>query len=546
MAAKFLIVNNGMTEARGHYVEVGIAMARAARARGFDVLMAVHARCDVTALPSDLPTLPFFRVDHWGHFVEERMPAAMPLRGELRPLCDTPIEVVLDGRASFRELLDARFAQSPAAAEGWKAKLTRIARRVFPPLIIGAFRALVPPIGFDWLRAISRRARGLPPAPWSEADGTQWSDSAPLPQDVEGLLRRELGRIPPDHNEFTHYRMFAEDFERLLTLCEIGPNDHVYLPTAYGRDAAAILALVNRVGTDRVPTFHLEYLHPILSAAELERETCPFKAFHTRTHRAYFDACRAYPESPRVQFYADTPEHVADYSALAGFGFRHLPVPFRADLIPPSPLRRENDPLRVLFLGDLREEKGFTKLPALMRAVSAELHGPRIQFVVPGAIHTEERTPEMMTALAELESYPPDMVERPHRDGFIPADDYYRLLASADVVLCPYDAKVYRNRTSGVFAEAVAAGKPTIVPADTWLSSAQEPGTGEAYVNDRDLFRALRRVCGDYARYRAAAKAASERWLARHSPENVLAEMLGEAAPRAASGQVKPALASVS
>jgi glycosyltransferase involved in cell wall biosynthesis len=247
-----------------------------------------------------------------------------------------------------------------------------------------------------------------------------------------------------------------------------------------------------------------------------------------------------------VRFYTDTPEHAADYSALAGFSFRHLPVPFRADLIPLLPSRRENDPLRVLFLGDLREEKGFTKLPALVRAMSADPHSPRVQFVVPGAIHTEERAPEMITALAELESYSSEVVERPHRDGFIPADDYYRLLASAEVVLCPYDAKVYRNRTSGVFAEAVVAGKPTIVPADTWLSSAQEPGTGEAYVNDRDLFRALRRVCADYARYRAVAEAASERWLARHSPENVLAEMLGEGAPRVASVQVKPALASVS
>src|SRR5262245_57363815 len=166
MAAKFLIVNNGMTEARGHYVEVGIAMARAARARGFDVLMAVHARCDVTAIPSDLPTLPFFRVDHWGHFVEERLPGAIPLRGQLRPLCDTPIEAVLDGRASFRELLDSRFTQPANASEGLKAKLARIARRVLPPLITGVFRALVPPVGFDWLRAISCRARGLPPAPW--------------------------------------------------------------------------------------------------------------------------------------------------------------------------------------------------------------------------------------------------------------------------------------------------------------------------------------------------------------------------------------------
>ena len=523
MAARFLIVNNGMTEARGHFVETGVAIARAARLRGFDVLMAVHARCDTRELPADLPTLPLFRVDHWGHFVNEVVPAAVPLRGQLRPLCDTPIEAVLDGRASLRDLLDARFIPPAHARSSLKMKLKHLVRRTLPPALVAVFRALAPPAAFDWLRAASRRRRGLPPAPWSEAGRGHASDYLPVPTDVEGVLRRELGRIPPDHNEYVHYQMFAADLERMLTLCDAGPGDHVYLPTAYGRDAAAVLALVRRVGADNLPTFHLEFRHAVLSPAELARERDPFKAFHTRTHRAYFDACRAYPESPKVRFYTDTSELAADYAALAGFPFGVLPIPFRANLIPPA--APSPGPLRVLFLGDLRDEKGFTKLPPLVRALA-----PRVRFVVPGALHTEEREPAMLAALAELEAYPADVVERPHRDGFVPAEDYYTLLSSADVVLCPYDATAYRARSSGVFAEAVAAGKPTIVPNDTWMASEQPPGTGETYTDARGLLRALRRVCGDYPAYRAAADAASGRWGARHTPENLLASLLGETA----------------
>jgi glycosyltransferase involved in cell wall biosynthesis len=539
MAAKFLIVNNGMTEARGHFVETGVAIARAARRRGFDVLMAVHARCTGRELPADLPTIPIFRVDHWGHIVDERQPAAVPLRGELGPLCDTSIEAVLDGRASLRELLDARFAAPQEQAPGLKARIAHTARRVLPPILTGLFRALTPPVAFDWIRAASRRRRGLPPAPWAEG-GSASVTFAPLSTDVEGLLRHELGRIPPDHNEFVHYQMFAADLERLLTLCEAGPGDHVYLPTAYGRDAAAVLALVQRVGAERLPTFHLEYRHAVLSPAELDRETNAFKAFHTRAHRAYFDACRAYPESPKVRFYTDTPELAADYAALAGFPFHVLPIPFRADLIPPAPQRLPTDPLRVLFLGDLRDEKGFTKLPPLVRAMCSEV---RVQFVIPGVLHPEEREPAMLAALAELETYPAEQVERLHRDGFVPAEDYYRLLASADVVLCPYDAQAYRSRSSGVFAEAVAAGKPTVVPADTWMASAQEPGAGETYSDDRGLLTAVRGVCANFPAYRAAADRARTRWLARHTPENLLAQVLGEAAPGIAATRTKVALA---
>ena len=376
MAAKFLIVNNGMTEARGHFVETGVAIGRAARRRGFDVLMAVHARCNGRELPADLPTLPIFRVDHWGHIVDERQPAAVPLRGELGPLCDTPIEAVLDGRASLRELLDARFERPRDTRIGLKPRLARFVRGILPPLVTGLFRALTPPVLFDWVRAVSRKRRGLPSAPWAEG-GTHATDCAPLPGDPEGMLGRELGRTPPDHNEFVHYRMFAADLERLLALCGAGPGDHVFFPTAYGRDAAAVLALVSRVGADRLPTFHLEFRHAVLSPSELDRETDPFRAFHTRTHRAYFDACRAYPESPCVRFYTDTRELAADYAALSGFAFGVLPIPFRADLIPPAPPRRPTDPLRVLFLGDLREEKGFTKLPPLVRAVCADARPAR-------------------------------------------------------------------------------------------------------------------------------------------------------------------------
>jgi hypothetical protein len=543
MAAKFLIVNNGLTEARGHFVETAIAVARAARRRGFDVLMAVHARCDGRELPTDLPTLPIFRVDHWGHIAEERPPAAVPLRGELGPLCDAPIEDVLDGRASLQELLDTRLIAPHAAKPGLKTRLARHVQRVLPPALSGSFRLLAPPVLFDWLRALSRRRRGLPPAPWAEGGAAHAAVFEALPTDVEGLLRRELGRIPPDHNEFAHYQMFAADLERLLTLCEAGPDDHVFLPTAYGRDAAAVLALVQRVGAERLPTFHLEFRHAALSPTELDRETCPFRAFHTRTHRAYFDACRAHPESPKVRFYTDTPELASDYATLAGFPFGVLPIPFRADLIPPTPPRIPTDPLRVLFLGDLRAEKGFTKLPALVRALCAQTRGPHVQFVIPGALHPEEHAPAMQEALARLEAYPAEQVERPHREGFVPTDDYYYLLATADVVLCPYDARAYRARSSGVFAEAVAAGKPTVVPADTWMASVQEPGAGETYCTERGLLTAVRRICADYPAYRAEAEDARGRWLARHAPENLVAQLLGQTVPGVVTARVRTAWA---
>jgi glycosyltransferase involved in cell wall biosynthesis len=473
MAAKFLIVNNGMTEARGHFVETGVAVAHAARARGFDVAMGAHAHCIGDGVPAEVPLLPLFRVDHWGHIV--------------------------------------------ARPRGAKARFAKVARALLPARL------------FDWARAKSRARRGLPTKPWAE--GGSAMPTAPRAVDPEVQLRRALGAIPPDHSEYEHYRLFAADLDRFLSACGAGPGDHVYFPTAYGRDALAALALAARTGAHG-PTFHLEYRHAILSPAELAREADPFRAFHTRTHRAYFDACRALAPSPRVRFYTDTSELAADYAAHSGVSFEVLPIPFRAELIPPAPPRTSTDPVRVLFLGDLRDEKGFTKLPSLVRALCT---GGGVQFVIPGALHAEEQSLPMRTALADLESHPAEVVARPYRDGFIPAEDYYRLLAAADVVLCPYDAGAYRARSSGVFAEAVAAGKPTVVPAGTWMAREQPPGTGGTYTDTNELLTALERVCRNLARYLAAAERARAGWRARHSPAALVEQLLCEPPRRGAA-----------
>jgi hypothetical protein len=49
--------------------------------------------------------------------------------------------------------------------------------------------------------------------------------------------------------------------------------------------------------------------------------------------------------------------------------------------------------------------------------------------------------------------------------------EYADQMARADVVLLPYDPAVYRRRTSGIFVEAVVAGKLPVVSAGTWAGS---------------------------------------------------------------------------
>jgi glycosyltransferase involved in cell wall biosynthesis len=48
--------------------------------------------------------------------------------------------------------------------------------------------------------------------------------------------------------------------------------------------------------------------------------------------------------------------------------------------------------------------------------------------------------------------------------------EYRDLLGSSDVVLLPYHLDHYTRRTSGVFCEALVAGKPVISTEGSWMS----------------------------------------------------------------------------
>ena len=57
-------------------------------------------------------------------------------------------------------------------------------------------------------------------------------------------------------------------------------------------------------------------------------------------------------------------------------------------------------------------------------------------------------------------------------------------MKSADLALFPYEVIPYRQRTSAVFAEAVAYGKPVVVPAGTWLAQQVEEGRAVGIVRE--------------------------------------------------------------
>lgn len=529
MARQFVIVNNGMTDFRGHYFENAVAIAEAAIEQGFRVSLAAHADCDLSdpdhPVPPGVSVFPLFRLNHWGNLRAEWPPGVFGLRGSLAALQQTPFEAVLDGSATMEDYLLARFvppAEPPAGRPSTRDRIKRFANTAIPPVLMRVVR------GRHLVKSLLREL--TPPGLWSLAKRRMKPDhpkTHSTATSVEECLVAAL-RTAGIEIEAELTRQFQADLDRFLCLIGVGPGDHVYLPTAHGREALAVRRLVAELGEAASPTFHLVFRHSISTPAEVDAGTADkFHRDYTAVHRAYFDAVRGFSETPRVRLYTDTTHLAVDYTTLGGLPFEVIPIPFRAGLLP-SLKTHTDGPLCVLFLGDVRAEKGFALLPGLVRDLYETHVGTgRVRFVIQATLHKDESDPVLLTALDELAKYPDEHVQLVGRERFLPGTEYYEHLAAADVVLCPYRAESYRSRSSGILAESILTGKPAVVPKGTWLASALPDGAGEAFEGPTGLANAVRAVCDDYPAYHARAAVGRRAWKAYHTPGNLVSQLVG-------------------
>jgi len=195
----------------------------------------------------------------------------------------------------------------------------------------------------------------------------------------------------------------------------------------------------------------------------------------------------------------------------------------------------ETAPLRVVSLGNARDEKGIVELLNAVRIVEAAGQAHRFEFV----FQVNDANPDIAAAVAAFAA-------EPHPGttllfSSLSTDAYFDLLKSADVVALPYWRDVYVARTSGVFLEAVAGGKPVICTADTWMSDQLALAGAGVLVPDRDdcaLAMALIEMAATYPELSKRARATQARWLQIHNPSSFMRALLhGEVAPAAASNR---------
>jgi hypothetical protein len=110
-------------------------------------------------------------------------------------------------------------------------------------------------------------------------------------------------------------------------------------------------------------------------------------------------------------------------------------------------------PFRVWFPGDPRDEKGLS----VVLRFAEELRNTELGCTLAVDRRALKGIPssDRITAI----------------EGPLGPADYDRAMQQSDCVLLPYDAERYREATSGIFIEAVCAGKLPFVTKGTWMAS---------------------------------------------------------------------------
>ena len=216
---------------------------------------------------------------------------------------------------------------------------------------------------------------------------------------------------------------------------------------------------------------------------------------------------------------------------LSANPFHVLPIPHVPPEQPDTASAERDDRTTFVSLGNARDEKGIFEILAAIQLLHQRGQLGRMRFV----LQCNDAAPDVRLAIDAFaaENIPNcellfDKLE---------SETYYKILWESDCVLLPYWRSIYFGRTSGVFMEALSAGKPVIATTDTWMSDQlAEHGAG-LLCEDRStemLAALMLRAVANRDALSRTALANRKHWLETHNP-GALARTIGElrAAPPA-------------
>ncbi len=459
---RFLLIDHSLVALGGHHYEYATRVLEAAGQVGYEPILATNRRFE------SVEALPYRVVRSHRYAIFDLLPGSMPRRKAWRGL-----ERVL--RAS--DLARARLRYSPLLILRWcwrdPEKLERYALAMGPrwrvALPLSLARHAIGLVARSLGGGSKRRSRhGAEPAS-RDTTGPE-SPLASRAGWTSRLARRV--RLPDWLYLWRKRRAFARDTIRLFDLLEVGEGDLVFVPTLHTIEMAGILDALRRRPGVGAASINLLFRHEPGVREGGGRSAPPLidPAPPASTEGG---------AAPALRLWTDTVALEHAHARVWGLDVPALPIPVSGDFAAPAGGREalQDHRLRVVYAGDAREEKGFHHLPALVehgmarnrRGASA---APRVCFALQANFNVHGGDVPSAVALAQLEPFEGEdlsLIREP-----LPPRAFRALIESGDVLVMPYAADRYRARSSGVLGEALAAGRPVLVSAGSWLAAQLE------------------------------------------------------------------------
>lgn len=455
---RFVLADPSIAHSGGHYLEYAKRVLGAAPAAGLEPVLATNAAFDAEAgEPLPFSVHPVFHFDIWG---ERPTVGSGGAEGDDLRL-----------RLTYSRMGWLWRAAASADAVGMYTELGGLPPRLFRRLLIAQ----------DLRRRVDVMRRREETAGAGVRRGERERFEAELGR--VRLALDEIRRGVPAPLEPESYRAqaarsgaVAEDFARsladLIDTLGLTGRDHVFMPTMGWHDLAG-LPRVLRSRPDS-PRFHLVFRRNIFDTYPDGYQRLGFSVHELRVLFARV----ATDGADRVSYFADTRPLAEQYESIgAEIGVLPIPSPDFGPVRKRRAAAAENPeaPVRLGYFGDARREKGFQHLKPVVERLRAadQLSGfqLRLQSYLPAG-------PSDVEVLRSLEGLRNDFtIPVAMLEGQLSSEQYAAEFENVDAVLVPYERGPYAARSSGIFAEAAAAGLPCVVPAGTWMAGLMDAWT---------------------------------------------------------------------
>jgi glycosyltransferase involved in cell wall biosynthesis len=486
---KFIIIDHSLCNLQGHHYECSISVAETAVRAGYQPIILANRALSRSLLLPEIKILPVFDVDWFNQ----------PIILEKEKYNKEKSENTK--KKNFKEYINYQFYI-------WNYKYPRWS--IFGEKVEGSTKR-----SKEWLKKDWQLLRSIP------LSNTLWG----LLKIIWGLIRfifglgvKGISKIGKKSNKSSQVlasknQSFTETLVEILPTLNLTPNDQVLIHTFGIEQLEELYYFFKKSDRDLLPTYHLLFRRDtdeplVINAKGMGLKVCL---------QAFYDS-QLWPN--KIRFYTDTEDLVKKYNALSSVKLSQVPIPFRQEKLVNQSSQDAKDFIHIVYLGDARSEKGYQHLPNLIDALwPTYLQLDKVKFTIQSNYNIEGGEVEILAAKLALSQYPESKIKL--IDHPMSPDDYYQLLASADIVILPYNPQNYQ-RTSGVLTEALAAGKPVVVPKGSWLAQQVDETRASIYRDPQDLLQAVIRLLENLPTFTQAAQEFSLNWRSRQSPDYFL------------------------